>query len=219
MRVLAPSILSADFSALGEDVRKAREGGAGLIHIDVMDGHFVPNISFGPYVMKCLAGKAGLPFDVHLMIEDPDRYAADFVTETTEYITVQQEAVRHLHRSLEYIRSLGVGAGVAVNPGTPVTVLEEVLDIADLVLVMSVDPGFGGQRMIESTLGKVRRLVEIREERGLAYKIEIDGGVTAANMESVCEAGADIIVAGSSVFDADDITAAAAELAGIAKRY
>lgn len=205
MSILAPSILSADFSHLAEDVEKAEQGGAGLVHIDVMDGHFVPNISFGPYVMKCLLGKTALPFDVHLMIEDPDKYAAEFVTDNTKYITVHQEATRHLDRSVEYIRSLGVSAGVSINPATPVWTLENILDKVDLVLVMSVNPGFGGQKLIEGTLAKISQLAEIRKERGLSFEIEIDGGVTLDNIEKVIAAGTDIAVAGSAVFGAEDI--------------
>jgi ribulose-phosphate 3-epimerase len=207
MSILAPSILSADFSRLAEDVEKTEKGGAGLLHIDVMDGHFVPNISFGPYVMKCLLGKTKLPFDVHLMIEDPDKYAEGFVTDNTKYITVHQEATRHLDRSIEFIRSLGVGAGVSINPATPVWTLENILDKVDLVLVMSVNPGFGGQKLIEGTLPKIEQLARIREERGLSYKIEIDGGVTTGNIQRVISCGTDIAVAGSAVFGADDICA------------
>ncbi len=207
MKILAPSILSADFSHLAEDVEKTEKGGAGLLHIDVMDGHFVPNISFGPYVMKCLLGKTGLPFDVHLMIEDPDKYAEGFVTENTKYITVHQEATRHLDRSVEFIRSLGVGAGVSINPATPVWTLENILDKVDLVLVMSVNPGFGGQKLIGSTLAKIEQLAKMREERGLSFAIEIDGGVTTENIGRVISSGTDIAVAGSAVFGAEDICA------------
>lgn len=205
MAKLAPSLLAADFSKLEEQVTQAAE--ADYLHIDVMDGHFVPNISFGAGVMKSLAGKTALPFDVHLMIEDPDKYAASFVTDQTAFITVHWEACRHIDRTLHYIRDLGVGAGVAVNPGTPVSVLTEVLGLADLVLVMSVNPGFGGQKFIPSTLGKVAQLAQLREENGYTYQIEIDGGVTLDNAEEVCEKGTDILVAGSAVFGAPDISA------------
>ncbi|MBQ6370002.1 MAG: ribulose-phosphate 3-epimerase [Firmicutes bacterium] len=214
---LAPSILSADFSRLGEDVRKIEEGGAHLIHVDVMDGHFVPNISFGAVVMKSLAGKSGLPFDVHLMIENPDAYLEEFVTPQTEYITVHQEACTHLHRTLQHIRSTGVKAGVSINPATPLCMLEEVLEDVDLILIMSVNPGFGGQKMIPSVLHKIEQLVEIREERGLKFQIEIDGGVKTDNIAQVRAAGTDIIVAGSAVFGAEDIPGRVRELISIAE--
>ncbi len=203
MARLAPSLLAADFSKLEEQVTQAAT--ADYLHIDVMDGHFVPNISFGAGVMKSLIGKTDLPFDVHLMIEDPDKYAASFVTEQTAFITVHWEACRHIDRTLHYIRDFGVGAGVAINPGTPVSVLTEVLGLADLVLVMSVNPGFGGQKFIPSTLGKVAQLAQLRAENGYTYQIEIDGGVTLNNAEEVCEKGTDILVAGSAVFGAPDI--------------
>ena len=214
---LAPSILSADFSRLGEDVRKIEEGGAHLIHVDVMDGHFVPNISFGAVVMKSLAGKSGLPFDVHLMIEDPDAYLEEFVTPQTEYITVHQETCTHLHRTLQHIRSTGVKAGVSINPATPLCMLEEVLEDVDLILIMSVNPGFGGQKMIPSVLHKIEQLVEIREERGLKFQIEIDGGVKTDNIAQVRAAGTDIIVAGSAVCGAEDIPGRVRELISIAE--
>lgn len=207
MAKLAPSMLAADFSRLDEQVSAIDQAGADYLHVDVMDGHFVPNISFGADVMKSLAGKTRLPFDVHLMIEDPDKYAASFVTETTRYITVHLEACRHIDRTLHYIRDLGVGAGVAINPGTPVAMLSEVLGIADLVLVMSVNPGFGGQKFIPSALGKIRELDRIRKENGYNYMIEIDGGVTTGNAAEVKAAGTDILVAGSAVFGAPDIAA------------
>lgn len=207
MTILAPSILSADFSALGDQVSAAEAGGADLLHIDVMDGHFVPNISFGSAVMKSLNGKTGLQYDVHLMIEDPDRYIEDFVTGQTEYITVHQEACRHLHRTVQHIRSAGVKAGVAINPATPVESLSEIAEDTGLILIMSVNPGFGGQKFIHSSLDKIRRLREMREERGYAFLIEVDGGVTAENAQAICEAGADILVAGSALFGAGDITA------------
>ena len=202
---LAPSILSADFSKLGEDVSSIEKGGADLIHVDVMDGHFVPNISFGAAVMKSLNGKTELPYDVHLMIENPDKYLEDFVTDKTEYITVHQEACIHLHRTVQHIKGLGIKAGVSINPATSLTMIEEILDDIDLVLIMSVNPGFGGQKFIPSALSKIERLAKVREERGLKFKIEVDGGVTLNNAAQIANAGADILVAGSAVFGADDI--------------
>lgn len=205
MLKLAPSILSADFSRLLEDVKKIEAGGADYIHVDVMDGHFVPNISFGAPVMRSLTGKTGLPFDVHLMIEDPDRYLADFVTPQTAYITVHQEACVHLHRTIQNIKSHGVKAGVAINPATPVSALECILEDVNLVLVMSVNPGFGGQKFIPGALRKVRELAKIKRERKLSFAIEIDGGVTLDNAAEVMDAGVEIAVAGSAVFGAENV--------------
>ena len=205
MAKLAPSILSADFSRLAEQVNEIEKAGAYLIHVDVMDGHFVPNITFGAPVMKSLLGKTGIPFDVHLMIENPDMYIADFVTENTEYITVHQEACIHLHRTIQNIRSHGVKAGVSINPATPVCMIEEVLSDVDMVLVMSVNPGFGGQKFIPSALDKIRALDNIRKERNLDFVIEIDGGAGADNIDEILAAGTDIVVAGSSVFKKGDI--------------
>ena len=205
MARLAPSILSADFSKLAEQVNEIEKAGAHLIHVDVMDGHFVPNITFGAPVMKSLLGKTGIPFDVHLMIENPDMYIADFVTENTEYITVHQEACIHLHRTIQNIRSHGVKAGVSINPATPVCMIEEVLSDVDMVLVMSVNPGFGGQKFISSALDKIRTLDNIRKERNLDFVIEIDGGAGADNIDEILAAGTDIVVAGSSVFKKGDI--------------
>ncbi len=202
---LAPSILSADFSRLGEDVKEIEIAGANLIHVDVMDGHFVPNISYGSTVMKSLCGKTKLPFDVHLMIENPDQYIEDFVTDQTEYITVHQEACRHINRTLQHIRSLNVKPGVAINPGTPVSALEYIMEDADLILIMSVNPGFGGQKFIPSAIRKAQELKTLREERGLDFRIEIDGGINTDNARTVIDAGVEILVAGSSVFKADDV--------------
>ena len=205
MLKLAPSILSADFGHLAEDVKKIEEGGADYIHVDVMDGHFVPNISFEAPVMKCLNGKTGLPYDVHLMIENPDRYIDDFVTPQTEYITVHQEACVHLHRTIQNIKSKGVKAGVSINPATPVSILECILPDVDLVLIMSVNPGFGGQKFIPGALEKVRELAEIKRTKGLDFVIEIDGGITLDNIGEVMEAGVEMAVAGSAVFKAEDV--------------
>jgi ribulose-phosphate 3-epimerase len=206
MAKLAPSILSADFSELGKQVTEASSAGADYLHIDVMDGHFVPNISFGAAVMNSLNKYDTAPYDVHLMIDDPDKYIQDFVTEKTEFITVHQEACVHLNRTISHIKSYGVGAGVALNPATPVSTLENILEDVDMVLVMSVNPGFGGQSMIASTLSKVEKLVEIREKMGYNLVIEMDGGINLDNVEEAVAAGVDLVVAGSAVFGADDIT-------------
>ena len=203
---LAPSILSADFARLGEQVVQISKSGADYIHIDVMDGHFVPNISFGATVMKGLNKLDTAPYDVHLMIENPDQYVGDFVTDKTEYIVVHQESCTHLHRSLQNIKTFGVKAGVAINPATPISALECVLSDVDLVLVMSVNPGFGGQKFIPSALDKIRRLDTLRKEEGYHYAIEVDGGITLDNAELVKSAGCDIFVAGSAVFGAADLT-------------
>ena len=202
---LAPSILSADFSKLGESVKTIEKAGAHLIHVDVMDGHFVPNISFGAAVMKSLCGKTDMPFDVHLMIENPDKYLEDFVTEQTEYITVHQEACVHLNRTVQHIRATGKKAGVALNPATSLSVLDYCLEDIDMVLIMSVNPGFGGQKFISSALDKVKALHEIKINKRLDFKIEIDGGINLENVRAVTDAGVEIVVAGSSVFGAEDV--------------
>ena len=209
---LAPSILSADFSRLGEDVKKIETAGAHLIHVDVMDGHFVPNISYGATVMKSLCGKTQMPFDVHLMIENPDQYIGDFVTDQTEYITVHQEACPHINRTLQHIRSLDVKPGVAINPGTPVSALDYVLEDADLILVMSVNPGFGGQKFIEHSIDKVRRLKELILKTGSHALIEVDGGVNGDTGRRLVAAGVDVLVAGSYVFGAENPEARIKEL-------
>lgn len=205
MLKLAPSILSADFAALAEDVKKIEAGGADYIHVDVMDGHFVPNISFGAAVMKSLNGKVKIPYDVHLMIENPDQYIGDFITENTAYITVHQEACIHLHRTIQNIKAKGVKAGVSINPATPVSTLECIIKDVDLVLVMSVNPGFGGQKFIPSALEKVKELASLRKAAHLDFLIEIDGGITLDNVGEVMKAGVDIAVAGSAVFGASDV--------------
>lgn len=205
MKRLAPSVLSADFSKLGEDVKTIEDAGAHLIHVDVMDGHFVPNITIGPAVMKSLVRWTSMPFDVHLMISDPDKYAPLFVTPQTEFITVHAEACTHLHRTLQSIRALGVKAGVALNPATSLSAVEYVADLADLILVMSVNPGFGGQSFIPSAMEKVQRLADLRAEKGYTFEIEIDGGVGLGNIAEVSAAGVDIAVAGSAVYGAEDV--------------
>lgn len=205
MGKLAPSILSADFSRLGEQVELISRAGADYVHVDVMDGHFVPNISFGAAVMKSLNKWETSPYDVHLMIENPDNYIADFVTDKTEFIVVHQEACVHLHRTIQNIKSHGVKAGVSINPATPVSTLECILADVDLVLVMSVNPGFGGQKFIPGALDKIRQLSAIRSEKDYHFEIEIDGGVTLDNAKEIFDAGCDIAVAGSAVFGAEDI--------------
>lgn len=205
MNRLAPSILSADFSRLGEEVKQIEEGGAQVIHMDVMDGHYVPNISYGPVVIKSLVGKTPLPFDVHLMIENPEHYIKDFVTDQTECITVHAEACIHLHRTLQLIHSLGVKAGVALNPSTSPDVLDYVAEDLDLVLVMSVNPGFGGQKFIPSALRKVKEVRRLKETRNPNLVIEIDGGINLDNARLVTEAGVNQVVAGSAVFGAPDV--------------
>lgn len=205
MKRLSPSLLSADFSKLEEQVALIEKGGAHLIHVDVMDGHFVPNISFGAAVMKSLLGKTKLPFDVHLMIENPDQYLEDFATENTEYITVHAEACKHLHRTVEHIKSLGIKAGVSLNPATPLSSLDAILEDIDMVLIMSVNPGFGGQKFIPSSMKKIRELKEMKERRNPGLVIEIDGGILPENIKSVTDAGVDLVVAGSAVFGAPDI--------------
>lgn len=203
MAKVAPSILSADFSKLGADVQEICEFGADYIHVDVMDGAFVPNISFGAGVMKSLNNVATIPYDVHLMIEDPDRYIEDFVTPNTEFITVHQEACRHLDRTIQHIHSTGVKAGVALNPATPIVMVEDVLDKVDMILIMSVNPGFGGQKFIPRALDKIRRLDEIRKANGYDFVIEVDGGVNLQNCEELKSVGTDTLVAGSAVFKAE----------------
>lgn len=202
---LAPSILSADFSRLGEQVQEIEAAGADLIHIDVMDGHFVPNISFGATVMKSLLNKTNIPFDVHLMIENPNLYIEDFATDNTEFITIHAEASPHLHRLIQQIKSLGIKAGVSLNPSTPLSILDYIIEDLDLVLIMSVNPGFGGQAFIPSALQKVAELRKMKDLRNPNLKIEIDGGINLDNVKSVIDAGVEIVVAGSSIFTAQDI--------------
>jgi ribulose-phosphate 3-epimerase len=201
---LAPSILSADFARLGEQVRAAEEGGASVIHVDIMDGHFVPNLTIGPPVVKSLRKVTKLPLDCHLMIENPDEFIPAFAEAGIDWVSVHQEACRHLNRTLHLIKSHDCLAGVVINPATPVDSLSEVLDIVDYVLVMSVNPGFGGQKFIPSTLHKMRQLTEIRSRRGLQYRIEVDGGVALDTVAEVVRAGAEILVAGNAVFGKGD---------------
>jgi ribulose-phosphate 3-epimerase len=197
---LAPSILSADFAHLADQVHAVAEGGATLLHVDVMDGHFVPNLTIGPPVVASLRKVTRLPLDVHLMIENPDLFIPAFVDAGADWISVHQEACIHLHRTLELIRSHNVNPGVVINPATPVEMLENILDMVDHVLVMSVNPGFGGQKFIPMVLQKVRRLVEMRAERRANFRIEIDGGIGNDTVAEAVRAGVEILVAGNAVF-------------------
>ena len=201
---IAPSILSARFDRLGDQVREAAEGGADLLHIDVMDGHFVPNLTIGPPVVKSLRKVTELPLDCHLMIDNPDEFIPVFADAGANWISVHQEACLHLNRTLHLIKSHGCLTGVVINPATPVETLSEVLDIVDYVLVMSVNPGFGAQKFIPSTMHKMRRLADIRSQRGLSYRIEVDGGVALDTVADVVRAGAEILVAGNAVFGNGD---------------
>jgi ribulose-phosphate 3-epimerase len=201
---LAPSILASDFAHLAEQVELATAGGAAVIHVDIMDGHFVPNLTMGPPVVKSLRRATRLPLDCHLMIENPDQFIPDFADAGADWISVHQEACPHLNRSLNLIKQHGCRAGVVINPATPVDTLCEVLDIVDYVLVMSVNPGFGGQKFIPGALHKMRKLAEIRAERGYSYRIEVDGGVDMDTVADVVRAGAEILVAGSAVFGKGD---------------
>jgi len=220
--VIAPSILSADFARLGEEVSAAEAGGAGMIHVDVMDGHFVPNITIGPAVTAAVRKITNLPLDCHLMIENPAQYVADFVDAGADMISVHVEADRHLHRTIHRIRELGAKAGVVLNPATPLSALDCIIGDVDFVLFMSVNPGFGGQVLIPSVLGKMRTLRDRIDREGLDIRIEIDGGVKLSNLEEVAAAGAEMIVAGSAIFGAEDVSAATAEmvsrLAAVAER-
>jgi len=205
---IAPSILSADFSRLREEIEAAKRGGATILHVDVMDGHFVPNLTIGLPVVKSLARATDLPIDAHLMISEPGRYAEQFVEAGARMVSVHVEADAHLHRTLTSIKAAGAQAGVVINPATPIETLTEALPFADYVLVMSVNPGFGGQKFIATALDKLRRLRRMIGERELATRIEIDGGIDLANIASVVAAGAEIIVAGSAVFGTGDPEAA-----------
>jgi ribulose-phosphate 3-epimerase len=209
---IAPSILAADFSRLGEEIEAVERGGAGILHVDVMDGHFVPNITVGLPVVQSLARSTRIPIDAHLMISEPGRYAAEFVNAGAKMVSVHVEADANLHRTLMSIKSAGAQAGIVLNPATSIGAVEEALQFADYVLVMSVNPGFGGQQFIPESIDKVRRLRQLITERQLNVRIEIDGGIDRANIERVVGAGAEIIVAGSAIFRTADAEAAVKEL-------
>jgi ribulose-phosphate 3-epimerase len=207
MKIIAPSILSADFSRLGEEIAAVEAAGADWIHIDVMDGHFVPNITIGPGVVKSLRKLTRLPFDVHLMIRHPDRFLEAFAEAGSDMITVHVEAADHLHRTITRIRELGPKAGVSLNPSTPLALIEPILADIDLLLIMTVNPGFGGQQFIRTMLPKIRQARERIDQKAPSVLLEVDGGVTPANMPSILEAGADVLVAGAAVFGSGDYAA------------
>jgi len=205
---IAPSVLSADFGHLADQIALAEEGGADLLHVDVMDGHFVPNITVGPMIVEAVNRITRLPLDVHLMIDSPESYVDDFIEAGADMISIHAEACRHLHRTLVAVREKGVAAGVALNPSTPVMNLVNVLEEIDFALVMSVNPGFGGQTFIPQSVEKIREVRAMIAERDANVEIEVDGGVTTANVRDIVGAGADIVVAGSFVFKADDVPGA-----------
>jgi ribulose-phosphate 3-epimerase len=213
---ILPSILSADFARLGEEIARVERGGVTMLHVDIMDGHFVPNLTIGPPVVESIRKITKSVLDVHLMITDPDKYAPLFIEAGADQVSVHYEAATHLDRTVRNIQSLGAKAGVVINPATPVSVLEDILDVADYILVMSVNPGFGGQKFIPNALRKVQRLDRARRERGLDFRIEIDGGVNKGNVETIVRAGCDWLVAGSTVFHSDDSTATVRDLQRLA---
>ncbi|MBT2641223.1 ribulose-phosphate 3-epimerase [Bacillus sp. ISL-41] len=209
---IAPSILSADFARLGEEIKDVERGGADYIHVDVMDGHFVPNITIGPLIVDAIRPVTKLPLDVHLMIENPDQYIEAFAKAGADYITVHVEASRHLHRTIQLIKSTGVKAGVVLNPATPVDSLKHIIEDVDMVLLMSVNPGFGGQKFISSVVPKIRQVKELADTLNPELEIEVDGGVNEETAKLCVEAGANVLVAGSAVFNKEDRGAAIASL-------
>ncbi len=211
---IAPSILSADFSRLGEEIKDVERGGADYIHVDVMDGHFVPNITIGPLIVEAVRPITKLPLDVHLMIENPDQYIEAFAKAGADYITVHAEASRHLHRTIHLIKSYGVKAGVVLNPATPAEALKHIIQDIDMVLLMTVNPGFGGQKFISSVLPKIRQVKEMAADQGLDLEIEVDGGVNEETAKLCIEAGANVLVAGSAVYNQKDRAKAIAALRG-----
>jgi len=216
--MIAPSILSADFARLGEEIRAVAAAGADVIHIDVMDGHFVPNITIGPLVVAAVRRSTELPLDVHLMIENPERYLEDFAAAGADWITVHVETGYHLHRTIHRIKELGKKAGAVLNPATPLASLEEILPDLDLVMLMTVNPGFGGQSFIPASLAKIRTLKKMIADRGLAVGIEVDGGVSPKTIGAIAAAGANIFVAGSAVFGQDDYAGVIGELKRAAEK-
>ena len=213
---IVPSILAADFARLASEIEAVERGGASRLHLDIMDGHFVPNLTIGPPVVKCIRQITGMKLDLHLMIMDPDRYAPVFIEAGADSVSVHQEVCHHLDSTLRTIKREGAMAGVVLNPSTPVAMLENVLELADYVLVMSVNPGFGGQVFIPRSLHKVRQLAQIRRDLGLSFRIEIDGGIDRENLPEVARAGCDWVVTGTSVFHTPDPAEAVTELRRIA---
>ena len=211
MKLIAPSILSADFARLGEEIKAVEAAGADWIHVDVMDGHFVPNITIGPLVVKAARRSTRLPLDVHLMIENPDRYIKDFVGAGADLVAVQVETCQHLHRTVQLIRECGARPGVVLNPTTPLSSIEWILEDVEFVMLMSVNPGFGGQTFIPATLDKIRQLRALINQRGLSTLIEIDGGVNRTTIADIAAAGADVFVAGSAIYGNPDYAAAIRE--------
>lgn len=215
---LAPSILSADFARLLEDVKKVEEAGCEYLHIDVMDGHFVPNITLGPNIVKSLRKDVNMVFDAHLMIENPDMYIKDFAEAGCDIIVVHQEACKHLHRTIQNIKSYNIKAGVALNPATPIETIKYILKDVDMVLIMTVNPGFGGQSFIDSMIDKIRELKAIVDEQSLNIDIQVDGGIKPSNVADVVKAGANVIVAGSAIFNSSDIKETVIEFRKNAKK-
>lgn len=211
---IAPSILSANFAKLGEEILDVERGGAEYIHVDVMDGHFVPNITIGPLIVDAIRPVTKLPLDVHLMIENPDQYIEQFAKAGADYITVHVEACKHLHRTIQSIKALGVKAGVVINPATPVSTLENIIEDIDMVLLMTVNPGFGGQKFIHSVLPKIKQVSDMVKERNLQVEIEVDGGVDEHTAKLCIEAGATVLVAGSAVFNKENRKEAIAKIRG-----
>ena len=209
---ISPSILSADFTRLGEEIKAVEEAGADYIHIDVMDGHFVPNITIGPLIVEAARRATKLPLDVHLMIENPERYIPEFVKAGSDIITVHVEATDHLHRAVQQIKELGIRAGVSMNPSTPTSTIAHVIDDIDLALVMSVNPGFGGQSFIPAALNKIKEVRDILDNAGSKAELQVDGGIKIENIKTAFDAGADVFVAGSAVFGSDDYKATIAAM-------
>lgn len=212
MAILAPSILSSNFSNLALQIRMVEIGGADWIHCDIMDGKFVPNLSFGPVIVEAVKKSTHLPIDVHLMIEEPDKFISDFVKAGADYISVHVEEVTHLNRTVNYIKDLGAKAGVVINPATPVHAIRDIAEYVDLVLLMSVNPGFGGQRFISNSISRIKQIDKLRDELNGNFLIEVDGGINNKTISEIKDAGCDVFVAGSAIFHSDNISAATAEL-------